>query len=115
MTITSTAVKPLAASLPACPALRESSVSNTLSLGVLDSAFSWPAAAAAISAAGTARPKSRVADTGLGYAAPVGAETRRGADEIGRDVPRGNGANGKQQDQLHLMSRRDPRTWRPPA
>ena len=61
----------------------------------------------------------------VGYAAPAGAETRRGVDGIGRDVPRGdaaetrlngiNGTTGKQQDQLHLMSRRDPRTWRPPA
>lgn len=127
VTTTSTAVKPFAASLPTCPSLRESSVSSALSLVAFDPAFSWPAAAAGFPTAVTARPKSRVAAAGAGYAAPAGAEMRRGVDEIGRDVPRGtaagtrngtdgnNGINGKQQDQLHLMSRRDPRTWRPPA
>ena len=67
-----------------------------------------------------ARPKARVDATGVGYAAGwLGTATRRGVE---RDLV--NGAtdsksfirtNGKQQDQLHLMSRRDPRTWRPPA
>lgn len=104
--------------------LSKSSVSSTLS-PVFAPALSWPAAATAPVAVATARPKSRVEATGVGYAAPAGAETRRGVDGIGRDVPRGdaaetrlngiNGTNGKQQDQLHLMSRRDPRTWKPPA
>lgn len=127
MISTSTAVKPFAMVPPACMSLRESSVSTAL-LPVFTPALSWPAAAAAPVAVATARSKSRVEATGVGYAAPAGAETRRGVDGIGRDVPRGeaagtrlngtngiNGSNGKQQDQLHLMSRRDPRTWRPPA
>lgn len=116
-------VQPFATVTPACPSLRETSVSKLPSLIVADYASSWPAAASP--AIVTARPKSRVEATGVGYAAPAGAETRRGVDAIGRDVPSGatagtrligtNGTNGKQQDQLHLMSRRDPRTWRPPA
>jgi hypothetical protein len=129
--ITSTAVKPFAMVPPACMSLWESSVSSSSALSpVFTPALLWPAAAAAPVAAVTARPKSRVEAIGVGYAAvgyaaPAGAETRRGVDGIGRDVPRGNaagtrlngtnGTNGKQQDQLHLMSRRDPRTWRPPA
>lgn len=117
-------VEPFATVAPACPSLRENSVSKLPSLAVFGSPFSWPAAAAA-PAAVMARPKSRVEATGVGYADPAAAETRRGVDGIGRDVPRGmaagtrlngiNGTNGKQQDQLHLMSRRDPRSWRPPA
>jgi len=118
-------VEPFATVAPACLPLRESSVSKLPGFVVADFASSWPAAAAASSAVVTARPKNRVEATGVGYAAPAGAETRRGADAIGRDVPSGmaagtrligtNGTNGKQQDQRHLMSRRDPRSWRPPA
>ena len=64
---------------------------------------SWPVA--------VARPKSRVEATGVGYAAPaaVPSGTAAGTRFIGSN------GNGKQQDQLHLMSRRDPRSWRPPA
>jgi hypothetical protein len=68
-----------------------------------------------------ARPKARIDATGVGYGAGwLVAATRRGVE---RDLPNGT-ANGKrfigtnsttQQGQLHLMSRRDPRTWRPPA
>jgi hypothetical protein len=118
-------VESFATVAPACPSLREKSVSKLPSFVVRDFVSSWPAAAAASSAVVTARPKSRVEATGVGYAAPAAAETRREVDGIGRDVPRGmtagtrlinlNGTNGKQQDQLHLMSRRDPRSWRPPA
>jgi len=109
-------VEPFATVVPACPspqensALLENSASKLRSLVFSDSVRSWSAAAAASSAAVTARPKSRVEATGVGYAAPAAAETRRGVDGIGI-----NGTNGKQQDQLHLMSRRDPRSWRPPA
>lgn len=123
-------VQPFATVTPACPSLRENSASKLRSSVVSDFASSWPAAAAASSAVVTARPQSRVEATGVGYtavgyAAPAGAETRREVDGIGRDVPSGtavgtrligtDGTNGKQQDQLHLMSRRDPRSWRPPA
>jgi hypothetical protein len=104
---------------PARLSLREAAVSNVPALV----SRSWSALTAAASwTAVLARPTSRVAATGVGYAGPAGAETRRGTD--GRDVPSGTAAgkrfigtngNGKQQDQLHLMSRRDPRSWRPPA
>ena len=126
------AVKPFATVTPACLPLRDnsvsgnsvsgSSVSTVPSFVSSDLAFSWPAATAAVLTAVTARPQGRVEATGVGYAAPAGADKRRGVDGIGRDVPSGmatgtrlSGTNGKQQDQLHLMSRRDPRTWRPPA
>lgn len=122
------AVKPFATVMPACLSLWDAPVSNvpTLVATATRSVDSWSAAAAAPSwTAVTARPKSRVPATGVGYAAPAAAETRREVDGIGRDVPRGTaagarftgtkGSNGKQQDQLHLMSRRDPRSWRPPA
>ena len=128
-------VEPFATVAPACPSLRENSaltrsalvrnsalvenfaaaqnpVSKLRSLVFSESMRSWPAAAAASSAAVTARPQGRVEATGVGYAAPAAAETRLGADGIGTGI---NGTNGKQQDQLHLMSRRDPRSWRPPA
>jgi hypothetical protein len=56
---------------------------------------------------------------GNGYAAWLGTAKRRGVE---RDLANGAidgksfiSTNGKQQDQLHLMSRRDPRSWRPPA
>ena len=117
-------VEPFATVAPACPSPRENSVSlensalpqnsasKLRSFVFSDSVRSWPVAAAASSAVVTARPKSRVEATGVGYAAPAAAETRRGVDGIGIGS---NGTNGKQQDQLHLMSRRDPRSWRPPA
>ena len=123
-------VQPFATVTPACPSLRESSVSKLPTPVFADLVSSWPVAAAASSAVVTARPKSRVEAIGVGYAATdyaasAGAETRREVDGFGRDVPSGmaagtaligtNGTNGKQQDQLHLMSRRDPRSWRPPA
>jgi hypothetical protein len=54
--------------------------------------------------------------------AVAAAAKRRGVD---RDVPAataygkrvigGYATTSNQQDQLHLMSRRDPRTWRPPV
>jgi hypothetical protein len=66
-----------------------------------------------------ARPWSGVEATGAGYAAGgLGVATRSGLDRDALGGERRNGMNGKQidqQDQLHLMSRRDPRTWRPPA
>jgi hypothetical protein len=119
-------VKPFVTVAPACQSLLDTSVSSVPALVATRSVDSWSAAAATASwMAVTARPKSRVPATGVGYAAPAIAETRREVDEIGRDVPRGTaagmlftgtkGSNGKQQDQLHLMSRRDPRSWRPPA
>lgn len=116
--------KPSVTVAPACPPpLWDTSVPNAAG-HVVRTVLSRPAAAAALSSAAvTARPKSRVEGTGVGYATP--ADARRGADASGRDVPGGNaagarfigtnGTNGKQQGQLHLMSRRDPRTWRPPA
>lgn len=104
---------------PARLSLREAAVSNVpalVSRFAVAAAPSWTAV--------LARPTSRVEATGVGYAAPAAAETRRGADGPGHDVPSGTAAGkrfigsndyGKQQDQLHLMSRRDPRSWRPPA
>jgi hypothetical protein len=115
------AVKPSVAILPACPPLWATPVSGAPAIA------SWSAVTgiAAAWTAALARPKSRVEATGVGYAALAAADARRGVDGSGRDVPGGtavetrfigtNGSNGKQQDQLHLMSRRDPRTWRPPA
>jgi hypothetical protein len=107
-------VNPFVTAMPACLSLWDTPVSNVPTLVATRSVDSW-----------SARPKSRVPATGVGYAAPAAAETRREVDGIGRDVPRGTaagtrftgtkGSNGKQQDQLHLMSRRDPRSWRPPA
>lgn len=104
-------VPPARLSLWAAPV---SNVPALASRSAVAAAPSWAAIA-------VARPKSRVEATGVGYAAPAGAETRRGVDGSDRDVPSGTagkrfiGTNGKQQDQLHLMSRRDPRSWRPPA
>jgi hypothetical protein len=89
------AVTPFAPVMPACPSTVPAP--RTVLAG-------WPTGPAA-----TARL------VGAGYA----AAKRRGVD---RDVPSGTrfiGTNGTteqyKQDQLHLMSRRDPRTWRPPA
>lgn len=134
-TITSV-TKPFATVAPACPPPRNTSVTVASAsnfsavLNGADLVFqpvaSWRVTAtAAPAAAVTARPKSRVEGTGVGYAAPAAADLRRGVDEAVRGVPGGMAAgtrfigtgdtNGKQQDQLHLMSRRDPRTWRPPA
>jgi hypothetical protein len=114
-------VKPSVAVASACPPLWAAPLSGVPAIA------SWSAVTgtSAVWTAALARPKSRVEATGVGYAAPAAAGARRGADRPGRDVPGGtavetrfigtNGSNGKQQDQLHLMSRRDPRTWRPPA
>jgi hypothetical protein len=103
--------------LPACPSL--SDVAATFAPAALRStaAQTWAGA--------LARPQGRVEATGVGYAAaPAVAAKRRGVD---RDVNGSTTANGKrviangttgttkQQDQLHLMSRRDPRPWRPPV
>ena len=110
-------VKPFATVLPACPMTSAVPAPGTLAVA------SRPAVAAPLWSAALARPKSGVVGTGVAYAAgALGAAivSRRGID---RDVPNGTangerfiGTNGnKQQDQLHLMSRRDPRTWRPPA
>jgi len=66
-----------------------------------------------------ARPRSGAEATGVGYAAGgTVIATRRGLDRDALSGKRHTGTTGKQinqQDQLHLMSRRDPRTWRPPA
>jgi hypothetical protein len=79
-----------------------------------------PAVAATLWSAVTARPKSGAEATGVGYAAGgIGTSARRGLDRDALGGKRFIGTNGtqnkQQQDQLHLMSRRDPRTWRPPA
>ncbi len=110
-------VKPFVLVEPGCPSLSAARIADVVgSLPALR-----PAAAVTATpwtAAALARPQSRVEATGVGYAAPATAK-RRGVD---RDLPRGTasvdrfiGTNGKQQDQNHLMSRRDPRPWRPPA
>lgn len=111
---------PSAEVLPACPLL--SDVAATFA----PAALSFRSAADAQTWAGAlARPQGRVEGTGVGYAAaaPAVAAKRR---EVDRDVD-GITASGKrvitngttgssnQQDQLHLMSRRDPRLWRPPV
>jgi hypothetical protein len=77
-------------------------------------------AAATLWSAVTARPRGGVEATGVGYAAGgIGNAKRRGLDRDALSGKRFIGTNGtqnkQQQDQLHLMSRRDPRTWRPPA
>lgn len=113
-----TAVKPSDALLPACPSLWAAPVTDVpvfaiASRSAVAAAPSWTAV--------LARPTSRVAATGVGYAGTAAAGTRRGVDRE-RGVLGGTavgtrfiGTNGKQQDQLHLMSRRDPRPWRPPV
>ncbi|MBS2963055.1 hypothetical protein KGA66_08370 [Actinocrinis puniceicyclus] len=93
-------VVPSAVLLPACPSL--SVVAATV-------------APAALPLAAAPAPLWAVAK-------PDGIAKRRGVD---RDVPGatagaervigGYRTTSKQQDQLHLMSRRDPRTWRPPV
>jgi uncharacterized protein YdbL (DUF1318 family) len=111
---------PSAAVLPPCPSL--SDVAATFAPAALSSRF---AADAQTWAGVLARPQGRVQGTGAGYAAaaPAVAAKRR---EVDRDVNDSRTANGKrviatgttgskQQDQLHLMSRRDPRPWRPPV
>lgn len=114
-----TSVKPFVLVEPGCPSLSAARVADVV--GSLPAPR--PAAAAAVTAtpwtaAVLARPQGRVEATGVGYAGPAAAK-RRGVD---RDLPRAAasvdrliGTNGKQQDQNHLMSRRDPRPWRPPA
>lgn len=110
---------PSAAVLPACPSL--SDVAATFA----PAALSLSSAAAQVWAGALVRPQGRVEATGVGYAAtPAVAAKRRGVD---RDVDGSTTASGtsviangttgttKQQDQLHLMSRRDPRPWRPPV
>ena len=79
-----------------------------------------PVVAATLWSAVTARPWGAVEATGVGYAAGgVGNPARRGLDRDALSGKRFIGTNStqnkQQQDQLHLMSRRDPRTWRPPA
>ncbi len=113
------AVKPSVTALPTCLTLWATPVSDVPAFAIA----SRPAVAAVPSwTAALARPTSRVAATGVGYAATAVAGTRRGVDDRGRGALDGTaagtrfiGSNGKQQDQLHLMSRRDPRSWRPPA
>ncbi len=111
---------PSAAVLPACPSL--SDVTATFA----PAALSFRSAAEAPLWAGvSARPQGRVEANGAGYAAaPAIAAKRRGVDRDvygvtagSKRVIGGNGTTGttKQQDQLHLMSRRDPRPWRPPV
>jgi hypothetical protein len=108
-------VQPSAAVLPACPSLSAAPAPESVMTA------SRSIAAAPLGTVALARPKARVDATGVGYGAGwLVTATRRGVE---RDLPNGT-ANGKrfsgttstkQQDQLHLMSRRDPRTWRPPA
>ena len=106
------ATNPFAMVAPACPLPPTGAAPET-------AVATRPAVAATLWSAVTARPKSGVEATGVGYAAgALGTATRRGVD---RDVLNGksfigtDGKQSKQQGQLHLMSRRDPRTWRPPA
>jgi hypothetical protein len=108
------AVTPFAAVARACPSpsavpAPESVVTAVRSVVVATTPWS----------AVVARPWSGVEATGAGYAAGgLGIATRRGVDRDALGAKRSSGMNGKQnqlQDQLHLMSRRDPRTWRPPA
>lgn len=106
--------------LPACPPLSD------LSATFAPAALSFRSAAQAPLWAGVAaRPQGRVEAIGAGYAAaPAIAAKRRGVDRDvygatadGKRVIGANGTTGSttQQDQLHLMSRRDPRLWRPPV
>ncbi|MGH3414931.1 MAG: hypothetical protein ACRDSS_00550 [Actinocrinis sp.] len=107
-------MKPFVLAEPGCPSLSAAPVTEVVYTPALR-----PAAAAATPwSAALVRPKSRVEAIGAGYAAPAAA-ARRGVDS---ELPSGMagverpiGTNGKQQDQNHLMSRRDPRSWRPPA
>jgi hypothetical protein len=111
---TFTAVTPSAVVMPACPPPSAVPAPGTVVLAAR------PAVAATLWSAVAARPRSGVEATGAGYAAgEVGIATRRGLDRDALSGKRFIGTNGtqnkQQQDQLHLMSRRDPRTWRPPA
>ena len=73
----------------------------------------------------TAPPRTGVPATGVGYVGrPDAGAWRKGREVLNAAaaIALGKRATGtastkqiKQQDQLHLMSRRDPRTWRPPA
>lgn len=112
---------PSVAVLSACPSLSDANAtfaSAALPSRVTAATRSWAGA--------QARPQGRVEVVGAGYAAaPAVAVKRRevdrdviGATAGSKRVVGGNGATGtaeQQQDQLHLMSRRDPRTWRPPV
>lgn len=101
---------PSGAVLPVCPSLSDVAVTFASTALSLSYAATRPWAGA------SARPQGRVEATGAGYAAAAlaAAAKRRGVD---RDVigAVGTTQQSKQQDQLHLMSRRDPRTWRPPV
>ncbi len=111
---------PSASVLPACPSLSYAGATFAPTAASLRSA-----AAAQVWAGALARPQGRVEAIGAGYAAaPAVAAKRRGVDRDvngvtagSKRVIGGNGTTGttQQQDQLHLMSRRDPRTWRPPV
>jgi hypothetical protein len=107
------AVTPFAVVARACPSPSALPAPETVVTAVR------PAVAATPWSAVAARPWSGVEATGAGYAAGgTVIATRRGLDRGALGGKRYIGVNGKQnnqQDQLHLMSRRDPRTWRPPA
>ena len=100
--------------VPACPQSSAVPAPETVVIAAR------PVVAATLWSAVTARPRGGVEATGVGYGAgAIGNATRRGLDRDALSGKRFIGTNGtqnkQQQDQLHLMSRRDPRTWRPPA
>lgn len=110
---------PSAVVLPVCPSLSDAAATFA------PAALPLSSAAAQVWAGALVRPQGRVEAIGAGYAAaPAVVVKRRGVDRDvnGSTTPNGkrviaNGTTGttKQQDQLHLMSRRDPRPWRPPV
>jgi hypothetical protein len=70
------------------------------------------------------RRDDRVVTAGVGYAAHLSVGMRRVTDRLATAAPAGAAGRAcfitanvdkQPQDQLHLMSRRDPRSWRPPA
>jgi hypothetical protein len=76
---------------------------------------SVPAFAAQQWSADAARPASPVGNeaTDAGYGNPIGSARPRGFGR--RPIGGTDGVRGTTQELFHLMSRRDPRSWRPPA
>ena len=111
---TYTAVTPFAVVARACPSPSAVPAPETVVTAVRSVVVATTPWSAVV-----ARPWSGVEATGVGYAAGgTVVVARRGLDRDALGGEARSGMNGKQiqqQDQLHLMSRRDPRTWRPPA
>jgi hypothetical protein len=105
------AINPTGAVSFACPRLSPVAVGSQGAAARLQ-ASAWRRA-------GKGRISARYFGSGLGsvLAAEVPGAVRRAAEQTDKratSIVRENAYN-TQQKQLHLMSRRDPRTWRPPV